>query len=208
MIRKAWVALSAVVMMAGCAGPSVHYYSLAPPAYRPAPEVAARQATYGLRLQVSEVPAEVDRLQLVVRDSPSAPSVQMLNQSLWAAPLRDQIQRGLSARVAEVLGVPDLDRVQGLASVPVRAVTVRVTRFDLLWGKRVVLEADWTDHGPGARAARLCRAGVSVPAGAGVAALVDGQRRALGVLARMIADQSSVSGSPADQGILYSGCTW
>lgn len=207
MIRKVWVALSAVVMMAGCASPSVRYYSLALPAPASAPAVAARQANYGLRLQVSEVPAEADRLQLVVRDLATGSSVQVLNQSLWAAPLRDQIQRGLSAGVAEALGVSDLDRMQGL-SVPVRAVTVRVTRFDLLWGKRAVLEAEWTDRGPGPHAARLCRAGVSVPVGAGVAALVDGQRRALEVLAHVIANQSSVSGSPGEQGILYSGCTW
>ena len=207
MIRTAWAAFGVMALMAGCAAPAIHYYSLASSALGSTPEVPASRPTYGLRLQVSEVPAEVDRMQLVVRDPASGPSVQVLNRSLWSAPLRDQIQERLSGSVAGALGVPDLNRMPGMAGLRARTVTVRVTRFDLVWDERAVLEADWTDHGPGASAPRLCRAGVSLSVGAGMAALVDGQRRALQSLGRLIAGQGSTPGSTGIPGVQYSGCT-
>lgn len=208
MMRKVWLAFGVAVLVAGCAAPVIRYYSLTSPAAEPAPAATVSRAAYGLRLRVSEVPAEVNRIQLVVHDPASEPAVQVLNQSLWAASLRDQIQEQLSAATASVLGVPDLNRVPSPAGMPVRAVTVHVTRFDLVWAKRAVLEANWTDHRPGTKAARLCRAGISVPAGTGVAALVDGQRKALQMLARVVADSGSESVSPANPEIQYSGCTW
>lgn len=207
-MRKIWLAFGVAALVAGCAAPDIRYYSLASPAPETASAAAVSHAPYGLRLQVSEVPAEVNRVQLVVRDPASGPSVQVLNQSLWSAPLRDQIQEQLSAAAASILGVPDLNRMPGLTGVPVRTVTVHVTRFDLLWANRTVLEADWTDHRPGTKAARLCRAGISVPVGTGVAALVEGQREAVQTLARLIASRSSESGSSTDPEIQHSGCTW
>jgi uncharacterized lipoprotein YmbA len=198
--------LGIVMMLSGCAAPAVRYYSLAAPD-RPAASVSGDHPAYGLRLQVSQVPAAADRVQLVVRDPGASPRVQVLNQSLWVAPLRDQIQARLAAEVAAGLGVPDLDRLPGAGGLSVREVTLRVTRFDLVWGRAVWLEAGWTDRLPGARAARVCQARLTAAAGASVSSLVQAQRQLLGRLAGLVV-HGDVSPGPSDgSGVSSFGCT-
>ncbi|CAM5196376.1 hypothetical protein CDEF62S_05581 [Castellaniella defragrans] len=206
---KNGVLLSGILLLSGCAAPTVRYYSLAAPASARAETSAPAErahASYGLRLRVVQVPASVDRAQLVVQDPASRPSVQVLNESLWVASLRDQIQMRLADEVATQLGVPDLSRLPEAAHAPVRNIVVQVTRFDLVWGQGAWLDAAWTDRGPGARAVRVCQASLSVPAGASVSSLVQAQQQLLGRLAELIAHRGTqpASGGPLLQS---SGCT-
>jgi len=207
MAWKHYVLLSGVLLCSGCAAPAVRYYTLAEPAAMQAVSSAQETSTpYGLRLKVVQVPAPVDRAQLVVQDPASRPSVQVLNDSLWVASLHDQIQMRLAADVSARLGVPDLSRLPGAASTPVRDVVVQVTRFDLVWGKGAWLDASWTDRAPGARSTRVCQARLSASAGSSVSSLVQAQQRLLGRLARLIADPGT-SSSASDTELQSSGCT-
>ncbi len=211
-IRMLGVVCGLAGLLAACAAPSSRYYSLAE-----APTAAAadesrptgRTAPYGVYVQVLGIPAESNRSQLLVRDPAQSPAVEVLNQSLWAAPLIDQIQAVLASRVSARLGAPDVQRLPTLAGRPLRQMQVRVTRFDLVWGREADLAAVWTDREPGAGDPRICQARIRVPAAGGVAALVDAQRRAVRVLADLMARQGAPAqpGSP-DAGVdVQEGCT-
>ncbi|MFC4297850.1 membrane integrity-associated transporter subunit PqiC [Castellaniella hirudinis] len=197
-------------LLAGCAAPPIQYYSLAAPATdQPVSGVAGAAAQGGLSLAVTRIPVEAERLQLVVRDPARDPAVQVLNDSLWAAPLGDQIRAALADGLGRRLGAVDPRRLSEAQARSVRRIEVRIDRFDLVWGRFVALDADWTDRAPGADRSRVCRASVRLPAAASVAALVEAQRQALDRLAALIA--AGTSGAPADlQGgstLSKSGCT-
>jgi uncharacterized lipoprotein YmbA len=208
--NRPWVRAGALV--AGCAAAPPRYYSLAAPADaagRPAAGAAVQAAEGGLRLSVARIPAEAERLQLVVRDPARDPAVQVLNDSLWAAPLGDQIRDALAGEVGRRLGAADLRRLPDAESRPARRIEVRIDRFDMVWGRFVALDADWTDRAPGADRARLCRASVRLPAAGGVASLVEAHRRALDRLAALIAGEApdpraDLQGKP---GVSEFGCT-
>lgn len=203
-------AVLAAALLAGCAVPAAHYYSLsAEPQTHAAPVDERRAPGYGLRLNVSRVPVQVDRPQLVVQDQAGSPAVQVLNNSLWVAPLRDQVQARLAYGVAAVLGVPDLAHLSGLTMLPARRIDVRLDRFDLLWERAAVLNASWTDHRPGAsEAPRVCHADMVVPVTAPrVEALVQAQRQALQALALLIAGDGDRTGLPQPAIVRDSSCT-
>jgi uncharacterized lipoprotein YmbA len=206
-----WVCqLGLVGLLGGCAAAPIRYYSLAAPATdQPVSSVAGTAVQAGLSLVVTQIPAEAERPQLVVRDPARDPAVQVLHDSLWAAPLGDQIHAVLAEGLGRRLGAVDARRLSDAQTRSVRRIEVRIDRFDLVWGRFVALDADWTDRAPGADGPRLCRASVRLPATASVAALVEAQRQALDHLAALIAAEAS--DSPADlQGgstLSESGCT-
>ncbi|MBV2182642.1 MAG: PqiC family protein [Castellaniella sp.] len=198
-------------LLGACAGAPSRYYSLDGPMDQAPGAASGLPATpsYGLRLQVLRIPADADRPQLLVRDAASDPAVQVLNDSLWAGPLADQIQTVLAARVAASLGVPDLQRLPGARDRPVRQIEVRVTRFDLLWNQGADLAAVWTDRLPGTAQALICQARIRVPAASGIPALVDAQRQAVWSLAALMAEDraSGAHGLPTGSGNAQYGCT-
>ncbi|MFT0531396.1 membrane integrity-associated transporter subunit PqiC [Castellaniella hirudinis] len=198
--------------LGGCASLPVQYFSLAPsdPAMAAAsarPAGPKPAADYALRLAVVSVPAEANRLQLLVRDPAVDPAVEVLNQSLWSAPLKDQIQSVLGARVGAELGVPDLQGMAVGAEMPVREINVRVTKFELIWGQGTALDAVWVDRA--AQQSRLCWAQVRTSGGGqAVAALVEQQRQAVQRLAVAMAGKGAAPGGEPGSGMtLESGCT-
>ncbi|MGB7482357.1 MAG: PqiC family protein [Castellaniella sp.] len=203
-----WICLLGLAgLLAGCAAPTPtrHYSLAAPAAQQPVAGVARVAAAGGLLLSVTRIPAEAERPQLVVHDPARDPAVQVLNDSLWAAPLGGQIRDALASGVARRLGTADLRRLTDAGERPVRRIEVRIDRFDMVWGRFVALDADWTDRLPGADRTRLCRASVRLPAAEGVAALVDAQRLALDHLAAIIAGApDGLQGQPR---VAESGCT-
>lgn len=198
MKNRVFTVLMLAGLLAACASPSAsRYYSLSMPAG--AGTMPVQQPSLGLLLKVVEVPAGLARPQIVVRDPAQEPAVQILQQSLWSAPLEDQIQALLASGVAGRLGAVDVSRMPAGDSLPVRRIDVRLDRFDLVWGQGAELHASWHEQVPG-QTARLCQAGISVPAAAdGVAALVDAQRLALQRLAGMIAADPVPMGSSLAQ---------
>lgn len=197
-----------VVVFAGCAAPAVRYYSLVPAAQAQIrPDTgAATTAREAVRLRVTHVPSQADRPQLLVRDPSADPAVQVLNDSLWVAPLSDEMQAALRDYVNRQLDTPDLDHLPGAAALPVRRIDVQITRFDLSWGEAVHLSASWTDREPGA-AARICQARILLPADRSVADLVESARHALRALAAVILNRGLVSGVTDAEGVRQSGCT-
>jgi uncharacterized lipoprotein YmbA len=197
-----------MALMAGCASPPTRHYSLLTPSPAGMPaDPSPGQAAYGLRLDVLQVPPEADRPQLVVRDPAQDPAVQVLNESVWAAPLAEQVRSVLASAVAARLGVPDLEHLPGTQDRPARRIDVRLTRFDLIWGEAVDLAGQWTDQAPGLNRARLCQGQVRLPVGPGVAALVEGQRQALQRLADLIAGHEGTSPAAGFMGSSASSCT-
>ncbi|WP_323017946.1 PqiC family protein [Castellaniella sp.] len=201
------------VLLSACSVTPSNYYSLATPAAVSAIAVKApsgmQAASYGVRVQVLSIPAESDRPQLLIRDPAQDPEVDILRQSLWAAPLADQIQAVLADRVSAGLGVPDVQKLPNLADQPLRQIRVRVTRFDLIWGRGADLAAVWMDRSPEAADTQVCQAQIRVPAGQAVASLVDAQRQALQALAALMISQGATGmvGSPDSTHIVQSGCT-
>ncbi|MGB3835985.1 PqiC family protein [Castellaniella sp.] len=205
------------LLLAACAStPPSHYYSLAgqdAPALALAASRMEHKAgsgqAYGLQLQVRSIPADVDRIQIVVRDPARAPAVDVLNQSIWSAPLDQQIQRLLAAGVAARLGVVDMQRLPAATSMPVRTIDVRITQFDLIWGQGAYLGAVWTDQGMTGKPARVCQAAVQSKAPIGVANLVDAQKRSLAALVSLMADPADAlaAGLPNDTQVNHIGCT-
>jgi len=196
-------------LLAGCSVAPQRYYSLAAAPVADHGAAGSPTVDYRLNLTVARIPAESERPQLVVRDPAADPAVQVLNDSLWAAPLADQIRDALAFGVGRRLGAEDVRRLPDAASGPVRRIDVRIDRFDMVWGHFVALEANWTARPPGAGHARLCQASVRQPAGVGVAALVDAQRQALERLAALIADEKAAASTDLQRGptMSKSGCT-
>ncbi len=200
--------LGIAVLLGACAAPPSAYYSLSGPLpAEPSPSV--RAADYGVRMEAVRIPAEVDRPQLVVRRDAADADVALLNESLWAAPLADQIRAALAARVSRALDVPDLSLMAAPKDLPLREVAVQVTRFDLVFNQYAGLEANWAEGRHAGSGAQLCRVVLRVPtAGQGVAALVEAQRTAVALLADVIAARMDpVAPTPDDPAILRDSCT-
>lgn len=198
----------ASMLLSACSVTPSTYYSLVTPAAPAEARLSADRSTTtdGVRVLVLDIPPESDRPQLLVRDPAQDPAVDVLRQSLWAAPLTDQIQTVLSASVSAGLGVPDVQKLPNLADRPLRQMRVRVTRFDLVWGQGADLAAVWMDQSPGEQEPRVCQAQIRVPAIQEVAALVDAQRQALQVLADLMVRQGKV-GSTDSTDVIDVGCT-
>ncbi|MER1968597.1 PqiC family protein [Castellaniella sp. GW247-6E4] len=204
--------LGIAALLSACAAAPSAYYSLSAPTPTLAPSAVPAAsgraaADFGLRVEAVGIPAEVDRPQLVVRREAADAGVALLNGSLWAAPLSDQLRAVLAARISRALGVPDVSVMAAPQGLQLREVAVQVTRFDLVYGQYAGLEANWTESRP-RQAMRLCHAALRVPVAAGVPALVEGQREAVGLLAQMIAAHMDSSVAvPHDPAILSNRCT-
>ncbi len=201
------LALSAV--LAGCAAPPpAHYYTLMPPPGTSASGASASGAgaggattaatggEYAISVQPVTIPAQVDRPQIVVGMDGSA-QVVPLNQSLWVSPLDGQVRRALADDLTARLGVLDIAANAAPRSLPVWEVFLTVERFDLVFGKKTVLDVTWRlepIHRPGWRS-NICRVEIVTAVGPGVPALVAGQRAAIRTLSSLIA--ARITGKPA-----------
>ncbi|MBV6271760.1 PqiC family protein [Alcaligenaceae bacterium CGII-47] len=210
-----------LVLLTACTSTPTRYYSLAPTPSHPqaAPKYDAAP-DFAIRMGQVRVPAEVDRPQLVVRGD-SSTAVTVLNQSVWAAPLADQIQAGLAQALMQVLAVPDVSFVSAPAHLPVWTIAVQIHRFELMTGAWTLLDASWTlgqppsEAGsqdvlqPGA-ATQICRAVIHRPVLVeGVEPLVESQRNAVTSLADAIAASISTRRlPPAPSTEIDKGCTY
>ncbi|HEU0230204.1 MAG TPA: PqiC family protein [Burkholderiaceae bacterium] len=202
-----------IALLGGCAAaPKIQYYTLIPPLADTALANAASKATagrYAISVQPVSVPDQVDRPQIVISGGDSA-RVTPLNESLWVSPLGDQVRRALSADLSARLGTLDIAADTAPSSLPVWKIFLTVQRFDAIFGRQTILDATWRLDPVHLRGRRptICRAEVTVPVGAGVPALVMGQRKALWTLSSLIAAQIS-GGPPAPSnrpGVVLKGC--
>ncbi len=200
-------------LLAACAsGKPSHYYTLlaSPAAGQVAAAKGGAQPEYAISVQSVQVPEQVDRPQIVVSD-PGSTQVMPLNSSLWASPLPDEIRNALSDDLSRRLGVLDIAATGAPDSLPVWRISVRVQRFDSLYGERALIDATWRlspVHQPGKKTV-LCRAEAQVTVEEGMSALVAGHQAALQKLGALIASQ--LQGSQATSsanGLTVKGCTF
>ncbi|HUH40014.1 MAG TPA: ABC-type transport auxiliary lipoprotein family protein [Castellaniella sp.] len=201
------ISLFVLLCVAGCASPPSTYYSLADLSASTRVLPPRGGVDYGLNISQVLVPAEVDRPQLVIRRDAQGADLVLLNESLWAAPLSDQIRSALGAQLASALDVPDLSLMDPPAGLKLRELGMRVTRFDLVFGQYAALALNWSEGSAG-KSERLCQVAVKVPVDSGVSALVEGQRTALQWTAQVIAARMKADlPAPDDPVILRNTCT-
>ena len=115
-----WIPLA--LMAAGCASvPPSSYYTLLPAQSIVATETSAAPVPsigYAISVQRVIVPEQVNRPQIVLAKDNGA-GVQLLNQSLWAAPLGDEWRNALSAALTARLGVLDIDLTRAPEGLPI-----------------------------------------------------------------------------------------
>ncbi|MGB3461073.1 MAG: ABC-type transport auxiliary lipoprotein family protein, partial [Rhodanobacter lindaniclasticus] len=82
----ALLAVTAAALLAACASAPLHYYTLLPGSAAP---VAESATAIPFEVLTVNVPAQVDRPQLVVRQG--GQSVALLEGERWIAPLADEV---------------------------------------------------------------------------------------------------------------------
>ena len=179
------ISFACSLALAACgAAPAARYHTLiAAESARP----AVPAAPFLIDLQPVGIPAQVDRLELVVR--PGAGGIAILEGERWVAPLPDEMRGALSAELTRRLGAQDLAGLARPAGRALLRIKVEIRRFDSLPGQYALIEADWSlglaDDPSAARL--LCHSLLREPAGADYASLVSGHQRAIAALAAQIA---------------------
>lgn len=131
-----WSCAVMASLVGGCASTPLHFYTLVPESSR---ESAAGSASeYRLRVNSVRIPAQVDRLELVVR-LPNG-GVAITDSDRWIAPLADELQSALSIEL--------LRRLDGTAPASggrqnLVVVWLNVERFDAVPNRYALIEASW-----------------------------------------------------------------
>lgn len=204
---KLFCALTVIAGLAGCAAPASQYYTLVPAQTASAP--VAHGGTFAIRVLPVSVPEQVDRPQIVL-GTPGSTKVTLLNGSLWASPLSDEIRQALSNELSAKLGVLNIPAGPVPNKLALWRIGVTVQRFDSLYGRSAVLDASFRleQQGREESSLKLCRAVLQVPVAEGVAPMVEGQRQAVQYLAAIIAAQLSEKTLDVPAGrIIINECT-
>ncbi len=201
-------ALIGAALLSGCASPPAsRFYTLGG-------ENSSSQATAGssnvattpallIEVPAIDVPTDVARNQLVVRDSETR--VTVLEQERWASPPADELRRALSGDLAARLGTFDVFGSPHPENVPVYRIAVKVRRFESWPGSRAVLDAVWSVRSLRTQAVMTCATVETETVGPGYDALVAGHRRAVGALADTIASSVRAQASGARASALDAG---
>jgi uncharacterized lipoprotein YmbA len=129
-----WSCIVIVTLLGSCASTSPHYYTLLHESERTAP--AAMAAPF--RLEVRRIPAQVDRLELVIRLADGGISI--ADGERWIAPVADELQNALSAELSRRLGAARPAEPTGPNSMAVR---LNVERFESSPSQYALIEASW-----------------------------------------------------------------
>lgn len=209
----------ACAVLAGCAASNSQYYSLQAVSDEQPRGVAA--FADAVNVQSVSIPAQVDRPQLVLTGSTGG-AVSVMNDSLWVAPLQDEIRLALASRLSRQLGVPDINGTGAPDGLPLWGVRLDIQRFDAVYGKYVRVQSSWRlSRRPEAKGDGLpvvCSASATVPAVGSVEATVRGYQHALVLVADVIAAQitagrvgnrAGIVQPPVDTlpGLTWQGCS-
>ena len=179
-----------VTTMTGCSrSPPVVFYTLTE---SPSTMGSSKVPTFEILVGPVILPEILDRPQLVTRAGDNR--VTVLQQQVWAAPLKSEVPRVLAANLNQLL--PDAAvtvEPQPATGRPLWRVAVEIQRFDATPGSAVSLEAVWSVQGaPGTEAKigySVLQEPVSVP---GYDALVTAHTAAIAALSREIAAATRV----------------
>ena len=180
-------------VVVACRSPTSRYYTLvATPG-----DLAPPQNELQIDVLPVDVPPEVDRAEIVVRDSPG--EVTPVDTRSWIAPLALEIRRALSDDLTRDLGARDIAGVTPADNVPTYRIKLAVHRFESELGKRAVIEAVSTVRdASGAGPPLVCSLGASEQARDGYDGLAEAHQRALATIATAVAAsvRSLRAGSP------------
>ena len=193
------------VMLAACASvPQSQYYTLTTGSQA---SVAEAEPDFAISLGSVNIPQQVDRPQIVLSNENQA-QVTLLNDSLWVAPLANEIRDALAQNLSQRLGVLELTSREVPESLPFWALSVTVQRFESIYGNKAVLEATWrqTPRQGANGAATACRALITVPVDEGMPALVAGHQQALVTLGELMADALTARPLSPNKNTALKGC--
>ena len=180
---KLLVPVVVLVAAVSCRSAGARYYTLIA-----APDAEPAVATNEIQLDVLpvEVPPEVDRAEIVVREGPG--ELTPVDTRSWIAPLPLEIRRAFSDDLTRDLGARDITGVTAVG-LPTYRIKLVVQRFESLLGKRAVIDAISTVHEmTGDSPALVCSHHASEPAGAGYDGLAQAHQKALAKIAKQVAD--------------------
>ena len=167
----------------GCRSATSHYYTLVA-----ATDAAPAVATNELQLDVLavDVPPDVDRAEMVVRQGPG--ELTPVETRSWIAPLSRELRRAFSDELSRDLGARDISGVTPADGVPTYRIKLVVQRFESVLGKRAVIDAISTVRdASGKSPALVCSHHASEPARAGYDGIAEAHQRALASIAKQIA---------------------
>lgn len=169
-------------LAASCASKPSHFYTLE----SVAAATDAPAASYAVIVGPVNIPASVDRPEMVVQVAPN--QVELLEFDRWASPLGEAIARTVAGDLSTLLGTPRV------ASGPVAnfaadyRVTLDVQRFDAKAGDGVEVDTVWVVKPASGNTVRTGRTTTREPArGPGYDALAGAYSRALAQLSEDVA---------------------
>ncbi|KJK06928.1 MULTISPECIES: membrane integrity-associated transporter subunit PqiC [Pseudomonas] len=164
------------LLLAACRSDPIHYHTLLPQQPVPVSKV-------DVQLEMISVPPQVDRPQMVIRQSNS--SLAILETEWWGASLADELQNALNNQFASNNSQPRLN------------LRVDVQRFDSLPGQYALFDARWrlraatgTDIN-----ALNCRSVIQTPAGATIEELVVAHQQNLKRFTELVSQAASSGAS-------------
>jgi uncharacterized protein len=187
-----------VFLAAACTSTPVHYHTLVPAAADA--EVAQAAAPYTVEVESVKIPAQVDRVELVVRRSGGG--IMLLEDELWIAPLAEELRNAVIVELTRRLASVDTSDTLRDATIAVR---FEVERFESAPTHYALIEAFWhlrITNGT-RKEALACRTRAYQRVNDGYTALVHGHQAAVVSIADQIADAArrlfidSAAGCPA-----------
>lgn len=171
------------LLLVACRSANSEYYTLvSPPAERPAAVTEAFQ----LDVLPVDVPPEVDRPEIVVREGRS--KLTPVETRSWISPLSRELRHALSDDLTSALGVRDVAGATPVAGIPTYRIKLVVQRFDSSLDRRASIDAISTIRDASSRApAVVCSHRASEAAGPGYEQLAEAHQRAVAAIAAQVA---------------------
>lgn len=136
-------ALFATAVVAGCATPPSHFYTLSPAATEPAIPAAGTASGLAVVVGPVSIPAVVDIPQIVVNSGSNQVTIDEYNR--WASPLQNNIANVVAENLVTMLGTPRVSIFQqSLNADADYRVAIEVQSFESAPGKAATLNAIWT----------------------------------------------------------------
>lgn len=182
-----------LLLLVACRSAQTQYYTLVPPAG----DAASVSTEFQLDVLPVDVPADVDRQEIVVRKS--AGEVSPDDNHSWIAPLPFELRRAFGGALSHAVGARD---VAGVASdaMPTYRVKLAVRELESVLGDRALIDAITTvREAGGATPPLVCNHRVTVKAKAGWPGLAEAHQAAVQTLAAEVAGEVKTirAGQPA-----------
>lgn len=173
----------ALLLLVACRSAGSEYYTLVAP---PTDKAPAQNAALQLDVLPVDVPAEVDRTEIVVREGKG--KVTPVETRSWIAPLGRELRHAFSDDLTATLGARDIAGASPAAGMPTYRVKLVVQRFDSALNDRATIEAISTVRVTGSDQPPLvCSHRASEPAGSGYENLALAHQKAVEKIAHEVA---------------------